>query len=132
MPALWEEPFGLTLIEAMFSGTPVPGHPAGALPGDRRRSEVGELGDTLEELVELAPRAEQKDPDACRARALSHFSHLVMAERYVACYTAFLRNGTLEHATAPSGPSALRSADGLRGATDPSSISSRITIVRCM
>ena len=95
MPVLWEEPFGLTLIEAMFSGTPVLGTRRGALP-EIITAEVGELGDTLDELVELVPRAERKDPDACRARALSHFSHLVMAERYVACYTAFLRSGTLE------------------------------------
>jgi glycosyltransferase involved in cell wall biosynthesis len=95
MPALWEEPFGLTLIEAMFSGTPVLGTHRGSLP-EIVTPEVGLLGDTLEELIDLAPRAEQKDPDACRARAVSHFSHLVMAERYVGCYTAFLRNGTLK------------------------------------
>jgi len=32
MPALWEEPFGLTLVEAMMSGTPVLGTRRGALP----------------------------------------------------------------------------------------------------
>ncbi|HWA15324.1 MAG TPA: glycosyltransferase, partial [Gemmatimonadales bacterium] len=32
MPAQWDEPFGLTLIEALFSGTPVLGTPRGALP----------------------------------------------------------------------------------------------------
>jgi len=99
MPALWEEPFGLTLIEALFSGTPVLGTRRGALP-EIVTSEVGELGATLDELVDLVPQAERKDPEACRARALSHFSHLVMAERYVACYTGFLRNGTLETTTA--------------------------------
>jgi glycosyltransferase involved in cell wall biosynthesis len=95
MPALWEEPFGLTLIEAMFSGTPVLGTRRGALP-EIVTPEVGELGDTLEDLIELAPRAERKDPDACRARALSHFSHLVMAEYYVACYAKYLATGRLE------------------------------------
>lgn len=98
MPALWEEPFGLTLIEAMFSGTPVLGTRRGALP-EIVTADVGELGDTLEQLIELAPKAERKDPDACRARALSHFSHLVMAEHYAACYTRFLRTGTLEAMT---------------------------------
>ena len=32
MPALWDEPFGLTLVEAMASGTPVLGTRRGALP----------------------------------------------------------------------------------------------------
>ena len=32
MPALWDEPFGLTLVEAMMSGTPVLGTRRGALP----------------------------------------------------------------------------------------------------
>ena len=32
MPALWDEPFGLTLIEALASGTPVLGTHRGSLP----------------------------------------------------------------------------------------------------
>src|SRR3989442_6238038 len=32
MPAQWDEPFGLPTIEALFSGTPVPGTKRGALP----------------------------------------------------------------------------------------------------
>jgi len=43
MPALWEEPFGLTLIEALFSGTPVVGTRRGALP-EIVTPEVGALG----------------------------------------------------------------------------------------
>ena len=55
MPALWEEPFGLTLIEALASGTPVLGNQRGALP-EIISAEVGRLGDTLDELVWGPPR----------------------------------------------------------------------------
>ena len=55
MPALWDEPFGITLIEAMVSGTPVLGTRRGSLP-EIVSPEVGALGDTLEELVELPAR----------------------------------------------------------------------------
>lgn len=102
MPALWEEPFGLTLIEAMFSGTPILGTRRGALP-EVVTSEVGELGNTLDELVELAPRAERKDPEACRSRAVTHFSHLVMAEEYTRFYRQFLDTGLLPSGKAEPG-----------------------------
>src|SRR5690606_33410397 len=52
MPARWDEPFGLTTIEAMVSGTPVLGTRRGALP-EIITPESGALGDTLEELVQL-------------------------------------------------------------------------------
>src|SRR3954454_14833181 len=66
MPALWEEPFGLTLVEAMMSGTPVLGTRRGALP-EIVSEEVGALGDTLVDLVQLRNTIERKDPAACRA-----------------------------------------------------------------
>src|SRR3989449_6145939 len=53
MPALWEEPFGLTLIEALFSGTPVLATRRGALP-EVITAEVGALCDTLDEMIAAA------------------------------------------------------------------------------
>ena len=44
MPALWDEPFGLTLVEALASGTPVLGTRRGALP-EIVAPDVGALGD---------------------------------------------------------------------------------------
>jgi glycosyltransferase involved in cell wall biosynthesis len=94
MPALWEEPFGLTLVEAMMSGTPVLGTRRGALP-EVVSDEVGALGDTLEELIELRSTIERRDPGACRARAEHWFSHTRMAEEYVRIYQHYLANGRL-------------------------------------
>lgn len=94
MPAQWHEPFGLTLIEALVSGTPVIGTHYGSLPEIVRPS-VGGLGDSLEELVEVARNVGQVDPAACRARVERYFSHRTMAEGYVRVARHYLDSGAL-------------------------------------
>lgn len=94
MPALWDEPFGLTLVEAMASGTPVLGTRRGALP-EIVSAEVGALGDTLDDLVALRPSLTRIDPAACRVRAEAYFSHHVMAAEYLRMFRAYLEAGTL-------------------------------------
>jgi len=94
MPALWPEPFGLTTIEALFSGTPVLATHWGALP-EVVAPEVGALGDTVDELVAAAATIHTRDPAACRAHAERYFSHLVMAEEYLRMYRSLLGTGTL-------------------------------------
>jgi glycosyltransferase involved in cell wall biosynthesis len=94
MPALWDEPFGLTLAEAMMSGTPVLGTSRGALP-EIVSEEAGALGDTLEELVGLRALIARCDPQACRARAENFFSHIRMAQEYVRMYRHYLSSKEL-------------------------------------
>ena len=94
MPALWDEPFGLPVVEALFSGTPVLGTRRGALP-ELVSEDVGALANTLDELIALAETIGTRAPEACRARAERHFTHLVMAEEYVRTYRHFLATGTL-------------------------------------
>jgi len=94
MPALWDEPFGLTLIEALASGTPVLGTRRGALP-EVIDDDVGALGDSLDELVELRDRVATLDPAACRDRVTRHFSHVAMAEEHVRMYQAVIATGRL-------------------------------------
>jgi glycosyltransferase involved in cell wall biosynthesis len=94
MPALWDEPFGLTLVEAMVSGTPILGTRRGALP-EVVSKEVGALGDTVDDLVRLRATMGQYDPDACRARAERWFSHVSMAQEYVRMYQHYLLAKTL-------------------------------------
>ena len=94
MPARWDEPFGLTLIEALVSGTPVLGTRRGALP-EVVSEEAGMLGDTLEELITLRERIGSIDPDACRARVMAHFTHRAMAEGYLRLYKNVIRTGRL-------------------------------------
>jgi hypothetical protein len=94
MPAQWDEPFGLTLIEALWSGTPVLGTPRGALP-EVLSPEVSELGTTIEELIAHLPAMAAKRPADCRARAERWFSHTAMAGEYVRFYEEYLASGRL-------------------------------------
>jgi len=94
MPALWDEPFGLTTIEALFSGTPVLGTHRGALP-EILTPEVGAMGDSLDELIAAAEGIAARKPEACRAHAERYFSHRAMAERYVEVYRHLIATGSL-------------------------------------
>jgi glycosyltransferase involved in cell wall biosynthesis len=94
MPALWDEPFGITLIEALVSGTPVLGTRRGSLP-EIVSPEVGALGDTLDELVERRAGLDAIAPEACRAWVERHFTHHVMAEGYLRMFRHYLATGLL-------------------------------------
>jgi glycosyltransferase involved in cell wall biosynthesis len=93
-PAQWDDPFGLVNIEALFAGTPLLGTRRGALP-EVVTPDVGALGDTLDELIALAETIGTRAPEACRARAERHFTHLAMAEGYAAVYDVLRRTGAL-------------------------------------
>jgi hypothetical protein len=94
MPALWDEPFGLTTIEALFSGTPVLATRRGALP-EVLTNDVGALCDTLDEMVDASRTIASRRPEACRAHAERYFSHRVMAEEYVRVYRHLIATGEL-------------------------------------
>lgn len=94
MPVQWDEPFGLNVVEALASGTPVIATPRGALP-ELIDPGVGGLGTTLEELLALRRRLAEFDPQTCRRHAERHFTHTRMARDYVRMYEGLLRDGRL-------------------------------------
>jgi glycosyltransferase involved in cell wall biosynthesis len=94
MPALWDEPFGLTTIEALLSGTPVLATWRGALP-EVVTPDVGALCDTLDEMIAAAETMHTRSPEACRAHAERYFAHVTMAGEYVRLYRGLLDTGTL-------------------------------------
>ncbi|MGH7700976.1 MAG: hypothetical protein ACREMJ_10730, partial [Gemmatimonadales bacterium] len=83
-----------TNIEALFSGTPVLGTRRGALP-EILTPEVGALCDTMEDLIEASRTIATRSPEACRAHAARFFTHIRMAEDYVALYRHLLETGRL-------------------------------------
>jgi len=57
--------------------------------------DVGAISTTLEEMIAAAQTIGTRSPEACRARAERHFTHLKMAESYVRMYEAMTSSGTL-------------------------------------
>jgi UDP-glucose:tetrahydrobiopterin glucosyltransferase len=88
MPVKWDEPFGLTAVEAMAAGTPVVAYARGALPEIVASGISGYLvapGD-LHGLVAAADRAPGLDPARCRAWALEHFDLDRMLQDHIRLY----------------------------------------------
>lgn len=91
-PLNWEEPFGLTTIEAMACGTPVVARPMGALPEVVADGETGFLRSSPDELT-VALRdvlAGAIDSAACRARVETEFSGAAMGAKYEAVFEKIL------------------------------------------
>jgi len=94
MPVQWEEPFGLNVVEALASGTPVVATRRGALPV-LVSPDVGGVGATLDDLLAIRRRLADFDPHACRRRAERYFTHIRMARDYVRMYEGLLKDGRL-------------------------------------
>ncbi|PYP82971.1 MAG: glycosyl transferase [Blastocatellia bacterium AA13] len=90
----FDEPFGLSMIEAMACGTPVIARPRGSVPEIVRDGETGFIVDDLDEAAAAVNRLGEIN----RARARQHveacFSRDRMVETYIRVYEEVLRNGT--------------------------------------
>jgi glycosyltransferase involved in cell wall biosynthesis len=86
MPIRWPEPFGMVMIEAMASGTPVLAFREGAA------TEVvvdGESGFLVEDEAEMAAAVDKLHtlaPDRCRAAVEARYDVEIVTEAYVAAY----------------------------------------------
>lgn len=92
-PVRWKEPFGLVLIEAMLSGTPVIAFGEGAIPEIIEEGVTGFIARDLDHMVELlrmvtGPNAGNFDRQRCRDRAIELFSAQRMADRYLELFQA--------------------------------------------
>jgi glycosyltransferase involved in cell wall biosynthesis len=89
-PLQWEEPFGMVLIEALASGTPVVTMPRGAVPELIVDGVTGIVRSRLEDLPAAVEAVGALDPHRCRQDVLDRFSPQAMAAGYEAVYRRVL------------------------------------------
>ncbi|SCF08933.1 Glycosyltransferase involved in cell wall bisynthesis [Micromonospora echinospora] len=99
MPIQWDEPFGMVMVEAMATGTPVVALNRGAVPEVVRPGVTGLVCDRPEELPAALREAARLRPEDCVAHVAEHFSAAGMARGYEAVYR---RSAARTH-TAPAG-----------------------------
>jgi len=93
-PVLWNEPFGLAVIEAMYFGCPVLATPYGSLP-ELVNEQVGVLSDQADVLIEAAKHLDQFDRRACHDHVLAHFTAQLMTDNYLELYEKVMRGHSL-------------------------------------
>jgi glycosyltransferase involved in cell wall biosynthesis len=86
----FEEPFGLSVVEAMAAGTPVIASPRGSMPELVDEGITGFLVDSPDAAVAAVGRAAPLDRSAVRARAVARFGKDRMVDEYVAAYGRLL------------------------------------------
>ncbi|MEZ2350187.1 glycosyltransferase family 4 protein [Caballeronia sp. RCC_10] len=97
-PIDWEEPFGLVMIEAMASGTPVIAFRRGAVPEVIEHGVSGFIVDDVDEAVQAVRDIGAVD----RARCRQTFEQRFCAERMARDYLAVYRDLMESHAPAPA------------------------------
>lgn len=98
VPIQWEEPFGLVMIEAMLTGTPVIAFGRGSVPEVIEDGQTGFIARDVAEMASAIPRAFALDRAKIRARAVERFSSARMTVDYESLYEAMVR------AARPSAP----------------------------
>jgi glycosyltransferase involved in cell wall biosynthesis len=85
-PIDWPEPFGLTMVEAMATGTPVIATPVGSVEEIVVDGLTGFVPRSFHQMVQAVERIGTIDRRACRERAERCFSADAMADGYEAVY----------------------------------------------
>jgi len=87
-PILWPEPFGLVMVEAMASGTPVIALRNGSVDEVVDDGVTGFVCDDVDQMVAAVARLGEIDPQVCRRAVEERFSVRAMTAGYEALYEA--------------------------------------------
>ena len=85
-PIDWAEPFGLVMIEAMASGTPVIAYRSGSVPEVITDGVSGFIVESIDEAVRAVERLSEISREGCRAEFERRFTAERMARDYVRVY----------------------------------------------
>jgi glycosyltransferase involved in cell wall biosynthesis len=89
-PLRWNEPFGMVMIEALASGTPVLATPHGSVPEIVEHGLTGFISDDPDELVRLLGKVDDLDRGQCRRAAEDRFSIERMTQDHLRAYGQML------------------------------------------
>ena len=98
-PVLWNEPFGLSIVESLYFGCPVFGTPYGSLT-EIIQPNVGITSNSLSALVDAVQNANQFDPKICHEFVMENFSSTQMTNAYLSKYQMVM-NGQQLNKIAP-------------------------------
>src|SRR4029078_8526439 len=103
-PIDWEEPFGLVMIEAMISGTPLIAFARGAVPEILEDGVTGFICRDVQEMAHIlrSPLLDRFDRFRCRRQALNRFSAQTMVRADLAVYERATREVRRGRITAPT------------------------------
>jgi glycosyltransferase involved in cell wall biosynthesis len=99
-PVLWNEPFGLAIIESLYFGCPVLGTPYGSLP-ELVPADAGLLSNSASALAAGLKNIGDFNNRHCHAYAMEHFTVQKMAQKYLALYEQVM-NGAMLNARQPT------------------------------
>jgi glycosyltransferase involved in cell wall biosynthesis len=99
-PIQWDEPFGLSVVEAMASGTPAISFARGAAPELIEHGKTGFLVGDADAMVAAVRRAGDIDPAHCAAIARARFSRSAMADGYLQIYEDVIGTASMPAASA--------------------------------
>jgi glycosyltransferase involved in cell wall biosynthesis len=85
-PVIWQEPFGMVMIESMVCGTPVVALRCGSVAEVVEPGVTGLICEDPEELPQALHDVTSIDPAACRRRVAELFSAKAMAHGYAQVY----------------------------------------------
>ncbi len=89
-PILWPEPFGLVMVEAMATGTPVIALRNGSVDEVVDDGVTGFVCDDVDQMVAAVARLDEIDSHACRRAVEERFSVAAMTAGYEALYTGLV------------------------------------------
>jgi len=109
VPIRWDEPFGLTMVEAGACGVPVVAFARGAVTEivDHSRTGWAVPPDDVDAMCAAVERVTEIDRGACRAHVVQHFAAARMAQDYERIYAAVADNRTIrvpDLDTSPTSP----------------------------